>query len=155
VTDDFAVRGADELGRIAKHLKTEGNTELKRELMRALQRAGKPLKAKAKEAAREGLPHTGGLNELVANSAKVSVRTRTSASNPGIRLVASLKGHDLRAMDRGKLRRPVFGHMDRWVTQDITPGWWSNGMSSHEVIAPVRREVMEALEDVARRIARG
>lgn len=147
------ITGAAQLGALAKVLKDAGDKDLRKELLRGLQKAGRPLKAAAKEAAVKGLPSSGGLNDYVA-AGQFAVRTRTGARNPGIRLVGKKKGHDIRATDRGRLRHPVWGH-DWWVTQDIKPGWWTDAMTSDRVLAPVRRDVLDAMQAVAAKIARG
>jgi hypothetical protein len=150
---NMRIEGADQLGDLAKRLKQAGDKELRKELLRGIQKAGKPLKAAAKEAALDGLPSSGGLNAYVA-AGQFAVRTRSGGRNPGIRLVGKKKGHDIRATDKGRLRHPVWGH-DWWVTQDIKPGWWTDTMTSDHVLAPVRRDVLDAMQAVAAKIARG
>lgn len=147
---DVQVVGADQLGAIADELKRTGNTELRRDLYRGIQRSTKPLRQDVQQAARDKLPRRGKLNEWVAES-KFSTRTR-GGKNPGVRITSGKRGHDMRAIDRGRLRHPVFGNKKVWVTQQVTPGWFSQTLADG---APaVRRELVKVLEDVAERIAR-
>ena len=150
---DISVRGANQLADLAKDLKAAGYKELRRELYRGISRAMKPLAEEARKSARENLPRRGGLNEVVASS-RFTARSRMAGRNPGVRLVGAKKGHDLSAIDRGRLRHPVFGN-DWWVTQIIEPGWFTDGLSDSVVVAPVRKEILRAMDDVARRLARG
>lgn len=146
---DLRIEGADQLRDLSKLLKETGDKALRKELMRGIQRGGKKMKPHVRVAALRELPKKGGLNEFVAD-AKVSVRTR-SGKNAGVRLVGAKKGHDLAAIDRGRLRHPVFGR--GWVNQSIEPGWWSKTLPDHA--DEVRAEIVTALDDVARRLARG
>lgn len=148
------ITGANQLGDLARDLKAIGDKELRKELLRGIQKAAKPLaKVAAPAAARNRLPRAGGLNEFVATS-KFAVRTRTSARNPGVRIVGTKTGHDIKAMDAGKVRHPVRG-TNVWVLQNIEPGWWTNGLSDSIVAPPVRKEILAVMDDIIRKIANG
>lgn len=152
---DLSIRGAGDLAALAKDLKAAGDKSLRKDLLSGLRTVGKAhLVPLSKKAALEGLPSSGGLNEYVAAST-FSVRTRTSVGNPGVRLVGSKKGHDIKAMDGGKVRHPVFGNRSVWALQSIDAGWWTEGMSDSTVLTPVRKELLQVMDDVARRLARG
>jgi len=154
---DFGVRGAAQVERAAKSLKTQGEAGkgLRKEMLRTIQTTTKPLREGLKASARSTLPKRGGLAATVAGSG-ISTRTRTTGSKVGVRIVATggKKVRDIQATDRGLLRHPVFG---RWVKglppQQITPGWWSKPLAA---FAPkVRKELLAAMERVNRDIARG
>jgi hypothetical protein len=125
---------------------------LTREMNKALRKKAQPMIPHVRDAAREGLPRAGGLNEIVAAlPMKVVV---SSSRNPGVKIV--VKGTEAQATNKGRLRHPVFvkkGQRDRvWVTQQIPPGWFSNKM---KVEAPkVRPGLQDVLEDIARKVAR-
>lgn len=149
---DVTVQGADDLARLSRRLKEAGDKDLNRELRKGIQRATKPLKEAAKRSARERLPKRGGLNEWVAKS-KFSVRTSSSQRSARVRLVASRGKTDERAINRGRLRHPVFGNRKVWVTQDVTPGWFTKPMV--EGLAPVQREVLKVMDDITKKVAHG
>jgi hypothetical protein len=151
VVTDLRIVGANRLGEVAAQLKAAGDRELRRDLLRGIQRAGKPLKAAAREGALRNLPSTGGLNEFVAD-AKVSVRTRSAGRNPGVRLTGKKSGHDLQAIDRGRVRHPVFGNRRAWVNQSVRAGWWTEALQ--DAAPKVRQELVEVVEDIARRVTR-
>lgn len=147
---EVQVAGADQLERLGARLKDLGDKELRRELFSGITRATKPLKLAAKQSARAKLPKRGGLNELVASQAKLSTRTRVTGKTVGVRLVAALGKTNLRLMDRGELRHPVYGNRAAWVVQEVEPGWFSDPMHAGEPL--VRREVLSALDDLERKL---
>jgi hypothetical protein len=148
------ITGANQLAALAKDLKAAGDKDLRKELLKGLRNAAKPLaKEAAPKAAREGLPKRGGLNEYVAAS-KFAVRTRTTGQGAGVRIVGAKKGHDIKATDEGEFRHPVFGGKT-WVVQHIKPGWWTDGMSDPVVLEPMRKELIAVMDEVARKIAHG
>lgn len=121
-------QGAEDYARLARALKAAGRKDLQRELGRAVREGGKVVRGEGRVVAVEWLPSRGGLGPRTARAA---YRTRMRAGrSPSVTVVASLRKQDgggkvdLRAMDRGRLRHPVFGR-GRWVTQQIRPGWWS------------------------------
>lgn len=150
---EFRVTGANQLEALGKRFKAEGDAGkgLRKETLKALQKASKPLKAEAKAAALADLPHRGGLDKVVAASL-FSARTKLSARDASLRIqVKGKKVHDVKSTDAGRIRHPVFG---RWVPglppQQIEPGWFTNAM---EKAAPdVRKEISGALDEIAHRI---
>ena len=148
---DPTVQGAEQFGDVAAQLKRlDGdNRDLRRDLYRGLNRAVKPLIADTRESAERKLPRRGGLARRVA-AAKMSSRRRTG-KNPGIAVVA--KGMDqLRGMDQGTVRHPVYGNRNVWVTQSISPGWFSEPVRAGADEA--RTEISRVLDEIAREIAR-
>ena len=147
------VVGVEQLQALARDLKAAGNKGLRRELSRGIQRAAKPLKVGAKEAALEELPRAGGLAERVASS-KFSTRTRLGTRSPSIRIVgagdtseSSGKSLDLNSLDRGRIRHLTYGRRP-WQNQAIEPLWFSHRM---EEIADttVRADILKAMSNVA------
>lgn len=119
-----------------------------------MNRATKPLVKAAKESALTELPRGGGLNEWVAGG-RFSTSLRMSGRNPGVSIRAARKGHDYRAIDRGRLRHPVFGNRQVWVTQLIKPGFFTERMKKEAKSMQVRREIITVVDDVARKALRG
>jgi hypothetical protein len=139
--------GANKLSDLGKALRAAGAKDLRKELLAAMQRTAKPLKAAGRRAAAERLPHSGGLADRVA-SGKFTARTSTSAKSAGVRIVAKA-GMDLPAMDRGRLRHPVYG-TGAWVSQNIQPGWFSGALE--EQAPAVRVELLAAIDEVAQKL---
>jgi len=120
--------GSERLAALAVRLKVAGDVTLRRELLRVLKSAANPLVKDVAEAAREKLPHAGGLNEQVAGQ-KVKVQVRTGARTAGVRLTTSAP--DTKQTDSGFVRHPVYGNRKKWVTQKIpnAAGWWSKTLA--------------------------
>src|SRR6266700_6098635 len=141
-------RGADKLTRLGRALKDAGDKDLQRELRRAMQRGGKPLKDAARKGALERLPKRGGLAERVASS-KFGVRTSTAGKGASVRIIGR-SGYDLQGMDEGLIRHPVWGNRKKWVSETVKPGWFSD---AEEAAAPQGRdELVKAIDDVAAKL---
>lgn len=149
---DVTVKGADQLVRLAAAVRKAGDKELRKELLRGLRTATKPMISDLRDSARANLPHTGGLNEVVASS-KMAARNKTSGAGAGVRVVATgTKVHDIKATNAGRLRHPVYGNRRNWVTQDIKPGWWEEGAKGSA--SRVRANLLGVMDDIAHKITR-
>lgn len=152
---DVRVEGADKLRELSQALKKAGLKDLRSELFRSINRTVKPLRqtAKGTPTDRPGLPRSGGLAQTVASGLRRGVRTRRrTGRNPGISIVGSASGHDLSAMNRGRLRHPLFGNRAYWYTQTVTPGFWDKPLERE---APkVREELIKAFDEMSIKIKR-
>lgn len=147
---DVRITGADKLTEVGKRLKAAGDKGLRKEFLAGMQRAGAPLKAEAQASARTHLPHRGGLAAEAAGSG-FSVRTRTAGRSVGVRVVA--KGRKVRALgalDRGRLRHPVYGNRNVWVTQHIAPGWFTGALTRHADV--VQAQMLAAMDATLKKI---
>ena len=152
---DVRITGAGELASLGRRLKDAGEAgkALRRELLKQIQRETKDLKESDKQSARDVLPHKGGLAEKVAAS-KFQTRTRFAGNNVGVKIVAQgLSVSNLRALNRGYVRHPVWGHRDRWVNQPIHPGWFDN--PNEKDTPKVQRAILAAIDLTNSRIAKG
>jgi hypothetical protein len=141
---DIEIRGAEEFGVLSRRLKEVGDKGLRRELLSGLQRAAKPAKVDVKASFANRLPKRGGLAAEMATS-RVSLLSR-AGRNPSVKIKAT-SPHSVGAMDKGRLRHPVFGNKDNWVDQSIEPGVFSEPI---EARAP---EMRQEMEQVIRRVA--
>jgi hypothetical protein len=147
---DVRVEGAERLAELAAVLKRLDDNELRKDMLRGLRAAGKPLARAAQGAARAKLPRGGGLNEWVAGS-KFAIRTKTSGRSAGIRVVGTKRGHDLVGMNEGLVRHPVFGGPG-WSVTRIQPGWWQDAIEGHA--GQTREALGEVLDDISAKIDR-
>ncbi len=140
------IRGGEQFTALARRCRiAEG--ELPREITDALVRSAPPLERAATRSAAANLPHRGGLAAIVA-SAGMSTQRRAN----GIRIVA--RGiTQLKLTDEGKVRHPVYGNPGTWVGQLIPKarGWFEKPMQAGE--PGIRRELVKALDKIAREIA--
>lgn len=145
---DVAVRGAEQFAEISQRLKQVGGGELRKELNRGLRLATKPLKSAVVRSARDTLPRRGGLADKVAKS-KITVKRRASSRDVSIRLIAS-NSHDIKSMDKGILRKPLYGNRKHWYYQPVPAGWWTRPLQ--EDSPAVREEIVKVLADIKRKI---
>lgn len=156
--------GAERLERLGQELKTLGDKQFRSEIYRGLSRAVKPLREIAKRTPHliPGLPKRGGLADTVAKGLRgrggIKTRRALTGRNVGITISATSSGHEIRAMERGRLRHPVFGRQRRaggkvrgiWVNQQVTPGFWSKPMT--EKAPQAREEITREIDSAFKRI---
>ncbi len=147
---DFEIRGADEFLRVSKALKAAGQTELRKELNKAMRDGARPLVPIAKQSARSQLPTRGGLAAQVAGE-PIRVQVRTGAQTAGVRIVVGRRKGGSRGANRGVIRHPVFGNREVWVNQPVDPGWFDEAMQ--KAAPEVRPDLERALERVAKEVA--
>lgn len=143
------VEGANKFTELARRLKTYGDGKtLRAEFYKGINRAAKPLKDDVRKAARERLPHRGGLAQRVASS-RITVTRRMTGNAAGVSIKGT-NGYDIGSIDRGRVRHLVYGHKP-WVNQMVKSGFWTDPL---EAGAPaVREELEKVMEDVANKIA--
>lgn len=150
MVDDFTVTGTDELVRLGRNLK-EADAQLKKDLLRGIRETNKPVISHIRESARDTLPKAGGLADVIARS-KIGTRTRLSGKNAGI----EIKGtgvHNLRAINAGKLRHPLFGNRGSWSRQSVKPGFFDEPIEKDLVL--IQRGIEQVMADTARKIEKG
>jgi hypothetical protein len=147
---DVRVKGAEDLVQLARAAKAAGDAQIRKDLLRGIRDAVRPVGEAMRNEYRSGLPKAGGLADLIG-AAKISPRTRTSGGSAGVRIVVTSAGHDMEAVEAGEIRHPVYGHSP-WVSQSVEAGLGERGA---EKVAPrARDDVRAAMEETARRIAR-
>lgn len=144
----ITVTGAEGLARLSRALRDADRNDLSKELNRALQRASGPLKKSARQGAQQILPYRGGLADRVAGS-RFTARVTKRGKGAGLQIVATGRD-DIAGMDAGKVRHPVFGNRSKWVTEKITPGWFTKPLT---LDAPKSRgELVKAIDAVAKKL---
>ena len=117
-----------------------------RSLRKRLREAGKPLAQGVIEDGPEGLPSGGGLADWLRQSKGAISMTQTKLQ---IRLARGGK-HDLNAINRGRLRHPLYGNRRVWVEQSVEAGTYDKAFEKHaEQALP---EVERVLDDIMREI---
>lgn len=124
---------ATQLRKLARDMDAVG-PKLSREIPKRMRKVAVPMVADIRAEART-LPERGGFAEYIAGS-RITIQTRTSVQRAGVSVVGlrSKSGGfvDLRAVNRGRLRHPVFGDRDRWRTQQIRPGFWDRAIERRQ-----------------------
>ncbi|WP_182379821.1 hypothetical protein [Nocardioides sp. WS12] len=145
---DLEVQGAQQLEAVAKRLKAAGRGDLRKELLQQVRAAAKPTVTDIKRNAATDLPQRGGLAQAVAKS-RIGTRTRMSGKRVGVRIEAK-NGMDIKRLDQGRLRHPVFGNRKAWVEQTVKPGWFSEPIKRR--LPEVRDGVLKAMNDIIKKV---
>jgi hypothetical protein len=141
---------AAELEALAFRLRRAGDTDLLREVTRAMRDAVVPVQAEIRAGLAPDLP-----NRYAATldaDLRLGVNVRTGERDPGVSVTgtARTKARKLRNLDEGRLTHPVYGNREIWRTQEepsVQPGFFTGPA---EAAGPrVRAGIERALEDVA------
>jgi delta 1-pyrroline-5-carboxylate dehydrogenase len=103
-----------------------------------------PLGIDISQSALERLPKRGGLAKRVAES-KFTTRSRLTSI-----LFQMSNTFEIKDMDEGLIRHPVFGHMDRWAEQKIQPNFWTDPVTAIEPAITVGVESL--IQETVRKI---
>jgi hypothetical protein len=147
---DFEIRASRELQTLANRLKT-ADKPLRRQLLKQVREAAKEAIPDVQQAAHAMLPRRGGLADRVAAQA---YRVQASYAGRGARVrLAGLGMKELRDIDSGRLRHPVFGNREIWKQQAVQPGFFSETIAHR---APeIRANIERAIQDTAKTIEEG
>lgn len=122
-----------------------------------VRREMRKLQPDVKAEAAKTLPHGGGYALVMSRS----VQAKTSVRSTAMRIIATAdvsargKGEDrdVSAVNRGRLRHPLFGRKRHWFTTTVLPGFVDRPVDrAGDRIAEV---VRDARDDVADKIVRG
>lgn len=146
------ITGPEQLVAVAKALR-EAPKDVRRESYAAMARAVRPLSQAVKAAAPRYMPARYGVR--LAKSLRVRTQRRTGR-NAGVTLIGSAKGRgtkgrDVGALNKGMLRKPLFGNRGHWYPQNVRPGFWDEPLEQNADV--VRKELMRVLDGIAKRIA--
>jgi hypothetical protein len=64
--------------------------------------------------------------------------------------VAAASDIDVRSLDRGRLRHPLYGNRRHWYDQKVTPGWFTKTLQRQA--ERVRRELIGVLTDISKKL---
>lgn len=103
---------------------------MRRGMNKTIRAAARPLVTAAEDAARQQLPKSGGLNELVADR-HTTISILTGANTAGVRLKRARKDAASYQSNRGFIYHKTFGE-EPWRREEIpaAAGWWSDTMAT-------------------------
>lgn len=149
---DVEIRGADDVDALVRRIRTHADAKaLRKELYAGLNRVTKGVREDMKASIGPSLPSRGGLATLVM--AKASLTTSAvSGRNAGVRIKARHKSYDLKGLNEGRLRHPVFGNRNVWVEQTagVNPGFLDEAFEKSK--PEVTRGIQRVLADIARKV---
>lgn len=141
------IRGAEQLAKLSRDLRAAGERELSRELTQGIRKGVEPGKINIKQHLGTDLPQRGGLARSMRG---MRFNIRISGRN-GVRLTASHR-YQLKLIDQGMVRHPLFGDREHWYTTRFAPNVITDAWN--ETADQVRREVTDAAQRVANKIGR-
>lgn len=125
----------------------QASRDIEREIAKAVDVEMEKLEPAVRKSAMEKLPKRGGLN--VAFAARVQMKITKRHGSASLSVVAlGRRDRELRLVDSGVIRHPVYGNRKVWVHQVVTPYFWTAPV--REATASVEAAVKAALERVGR-----
>ena len=149
------ITGEQKLARVARVL--EGHAAKKtiqRRLSKTIRDQSDHITKEQRAALAAGLPHRGGLAATVAGEGKFTIRTTLAGKTATVTIIDSWKGHDMKSIDRGRIRHPFWG---RWVeggrhTQRIKPDMLTQPVMRNQ--RKLRFGIVRTLDALAAEIAK-
>jgi hypothetical protein len=147
------IEGSDDLQRVANALKEAGDRDLQKQVSSALRGVAKPLGERVLQRASGKMPRRGGLAERVAGMGRVGVSSSLRGRVASVQVILRNKGVDLKAMDAGFVRHPVFGNRHAWARQTVPARAFTEAFEaeSAEVQKAATKAAQDVLDDVARK----
>lgn len=154
VEGGWTVRGAGSLRELSLKLEAAGRVDLKKNNAAAIRTATLPARTRVRQVLAETMPKAGRANVWLASST-VSTSILTGPRTAGVvvrarKPGAGIKGtgHDLRRVNQGFLRHPLFGNPEHWYDTRVPAGWWEDTLKA---LGPqVRADLMVAMAITAR-----
>lgn len=113
---------------------------------KSLRHATKATRTELKKAPLMALPKKNGLNKWAARTPTVRIKLQGRAT--GVTIKMQRTGHDLKALNRGRARHPVFGNRKVWVTQQVRSGWWDAATKKDgpRIVREVEKGIFDAIQ---------
>lgn len=162
---DVRITGADQLRKLAAHIKATGDKGLGRQMAAAMEKAVRPISSAITASAAATMPS--GYRGALTRSLKHRRSTRTATRQASVRLATYAPGvaerRDLPALETGRLRHPVFGRSrplkaggrkaNPWATTTIRPGFHRRG--TEQAGPAAETALLQVLDDFTNRLAKG
>lgn len=147
------LEGSDDLQRVADALKAAADRDLQKQVSAAMRREAKPLGESVIRLGGGKMPRRGGFSGRVTSRGRVLISNSLGGRSASVTLrLKTADGYDLRGLDRGLLRRPVFGNRKVWRTQKVPADAFTQAFQDG---APrVREAVVQAAQDTLDQVAR-
>ena len=144
-----------ELRYVAGQLRKAAARDLTRELRKGQRAAFRPLQREIKAEALATLPKAGGYNVVMSKAVKVTITTGTGAKALTARIYATGKGdaRDVKRVNDGVLRHPLFGRRTSWHTTKVRAGFVDRPIDrlADQVLKESADAVQRVLDSIARR----
>ena len=161
------IQGIAQVRRLAAAVKATGDKGLGREMSAALRKTAKPIEVSVRREADAAMPASGGYQALLSKSLRFRASARSGTRTATLKLKTFADGtnerRDIRALEKGQLRHPVYGRSrtvrgrgrvpNPWAVTVIRAGFHRRGTENAGDEAA--RELGKVLDDFAARLAKG
>ena len=163
---DIRVLGAANLHKVAAQIRAEGRKDLAREMSAALTKATEPIRRAIRASADQTMPREGGYQAAFDKSLRFRNSRRNQANQATVNLTTYADGsserRDIKALEAGRLRHPVFGRSrpgrrkgervaNPWAITSILAGFHKRGTDG--AIDEAEQELVKVVDDLAERLA--
>lgn len=149
---EFEVSGSARLHVLAAQIRAAGQKGLGQEMAKALNTAATPLQASVREESARTLPR--GYAPVFSESLRFRTALRTAARTASLRLTTYADGkrqrRDIRAINQGLVRHPLFGRRTRWYVTRVQPGFFDRG--TRDAADQAEKKMLTVLDDFAERL---
>lgn len=150
--DEFTVKTIrGDWAKMQAELEKAGRRELRATLRKIITTETKPARRELRDVTRAALPKKGGLSKWAGKMPALTIHE--SGPSVGATIKLGRKGHDFKALDRGRVRHPLFGNRDHWYMEGIDSGWWEEAAKrlQPQVQQAVADGLRKYMDDVARK----
>ena len=162
--------GADQFRELADRIRAEGGKDQSRAMGEALRKAAEPARLAITREAEQAMPEEGGYRGEFMKSLRFRMSQRRAGRTAQVILRTYADGtserRDIRALERGVLRHPVFGRSRRlrtgaragtalanpWAVTTIRGGFHERG--TQNASRDTERELGKVLDQMAERMAK-
>lgn len=145
---EVRITGSRDLYTVSRALKKLGDTGLGKQMGKAMQEASKPLRPAIKASAAAVLPRSGGYAALMSRSLRFRQTTQTARTTARVVFRVHADGRrerrDVPSVNRGRLRKPLYGNRGHWYDQRVRPGFVDRPVDK---LAPEIGRQMDAVVD--------
>lgn len=142
------IGGGADLYAVSRALKGIGAQGLGKQMAKGLQDAAKDLRPAIRASAQQLMPHAGGYAATLSKSLRFRQAVQTSATTARVTFRVHADGRrdrrDVPGLNRGRLRKPLFGNRNRWYNQQVRPGFVDRPVDR---LAPEISRRMQAVVD--------
>jgi len=128
---EVRISGAKDFKALASQIRAEGRKDLSRELDKALAETVIPVQKSIKLSSAETMPKSGGYAGEMSRSLRFKTQKRTGGNSASYSLLTFADGkaerRDIRALEAGNLRHPVYGNRKVWALTRIREGFHKRG----------------------------
>jgi len=148
---EVRISGAQDFKKLAAQIRTEGRKDLSRQLDKALARTVVPVEKSIKLESAQTMPKSGGYAGEMSRSLRFKTQKRTGGNSASYSLITYADGkaerRDIRALEAGNLRHPIFGNRKTWALTKIRPGFHKRGTDN------AADEAAQQMDEVVREFA--